>query len=131
MPYLVQLFQPRTRRFLKLNRMLGDGIGDLLSSQLLLENAIKHGLAEMLTPGVARIRARREEDSVRIDVEDSAGAFEPAGRDKDGLGLQIVEKRIQAVLGSASRLDIHCIPNELTRVTLRLPLLPAEAPWPH
>jgi two-component system, LytTR family, sensor kinase len=243
----VQLFEPRTRRFLKMNRMLGEGLGDLLSSQLLvaryqeqknllvmgelkllqaqvnphflfnslnaiaavlrkdpvrgrelvyhlsnyfrknlkrssalstleeelehirayleiekarfeglrveidvpaelrqvqvptftlqplLENAIKHGIAERLEgPGVARIRAREADGEVRIEVEDNAGAFDFDGRGKDGLGLQIVEKRLRTVLGPATGLDIHCVPNELTRITLRLPKAPPpEAPWPH
>lgn len=243
----VQLFEPRTRRFLKMNRMLGEGLGDLLSSQLLaaryqeqknllvlgelkllqaqvnphflfnslnaiaavvrkdpvrgrelvyhlsnyfrknlkrssavstleeelehvrayleiekarfeglqveidvpaalrqvqvptftlqplLENAIRHGIAERMEgPGVARIRAREVDGEVRIDVEDNAGAFDFDGRGKDGLGMQIVEKRLRTVLGPATGLDIHCVPNELTRITLRLPKAPApEAPWPH
>jgi two-component system LytT family sensor kinase len=99
--------------------------------QPLLENAIKHGISEMLTPGVAPIRAREEEGIVRIDVEDTAGAYEEQGRAKDGLGLQIVEKRILSVLGAGSRLEIFCVPNELTRVTIRMPLVPPESPWPH
>ena len=241
----VQLFEPRSRRFLKMNRMLGEGIGDLLSSQLLiaryqeqknllvlgelkllqaqvnphflfnslntisavirkdanrgrelvyhlsnyfrknlkrsspfstleeelehikayleiekarfeglvveievppallhvqvptftlqplLENAIKHGISDMLTPGIARIRAYEENGAVRIDVEDNAGAYEESGRSKDGLGLQIVEKRMRSVLGESSRLEIFCVPNELTRVTIRMPLSPPESPWPH
>jgi len=99
--------------------------------QPLLENAIKHGISEMLTPGVARIRAREEDGIVRIDVEDTAGAYEEKERAKDGLGLQIVEKRIRSVLGAGSRLEIFCLPNELTRVTIRMPLVPPESPWPH
>ena len=99
--------------------------------QPLLENAIRHGISEMLSPGVARIRATQEDGKVRIDVEDTAGTYEESGRAKDGLGLQIVEKRIRSVLGAGSRLEIFCIPNELTRVTIRMPLVPPESPWPH
>jgi two-component system LytT family sensor kinase len=99
--------------------------------QPLLENAIKHGIAELLSPGVARIRAREKDGQVQIDVEDNAGTFEPDGRAKDGLGLQIVEKRIRSVLGAAAGLDIHCEPNRLTRVTVRVPLAQPGQPWPH
>ena len=99
--------------------------------QPLLENAIKHGISEMLTPGIARIRAYEEDGAVRIDVEDNAGTYEESGRDKDGLGLQIVEKRLRSVAGATSRLEIHCVPNELTRITIRLPLQPQGSPWPH
>ena len=99
--------------------------------QPLLENAIKHGISEMLTPGVARIRASEEDGVVRIDVEDNAGAYEESERAKDGLGLQIVEKRLRSVVGAASRLEIYCVPNELTRITFRMPLNPLGSPWPH
>jgi len=99
--------------------------------QPLLENAIKHGISEMLTPGIARIRAYEEDGAVRIDVEDNAGTYEESGRAKDGLGLQIVEKRMRSVLGDRSRLEIHCVPNELTRVTIRMPLHQPDSPWPH
>jgi two-component system LytT family sensor kinase len=99
--------------------------------QPLMENAIKHGISEMLTPGTARIRAYVEDGAARIDVEDTAGAYEESGRASDGLGLQIVEKRIRSVLGESSRLEIYCIPNELTRVTIRMPLNPPGSPWPH
>jgi len=90
--------------------------------QPLLENAIKHGIAEMLTPGTARIRAALEAGAVRIDVEDNAGTYGERERSKDGLGLQIVEKRIQSVLGPGRRLEVFCIPNQLTRFTIRMPL---------
>ena len=90
--------------------------------QPLLENAIKHGIAEMLSPGTARIRARLEAGALRLDVEDTAGAYGERERSKDGLGLQIVEKRIQGLLGPGHRLEVFCQPNQLTRFTLRLPL---------
>jgi two-component system LytT family sensor kinase len=100
--------------------------------QPLLENAIKHGIAELLTPGIARIRVQQEDGMVRIDVEDTAGTYLEADRSKDGLGLQIVERRLQSVLGPGPRLEVVCVPNELTRFTIRLPLgapaAPAEAP---
>jgi two-component system LytT family sensor kinase len=99
--------------------------------QPLLENAIKHGISEMLTPGIARIRAYEEDGAVRIDVEDNAGTYEESERSKDGLGLQIVEKRMRSVLGERSRLEIFCVPNELTRITIRMPLHAPDSPWPH
>ena len=99
--------------------------------QPLLENAIKHGIAELLTPGTARIRVQQEDGMVRIDVEDTAGTYLERGRSrraKDGLGLQIVERRLQSVLGPGPRLEVLCVPNELTRFTIRLPLHAPEAP---
>lgn len=102
---------------------------DLLSVKLptftlqpLLENAIKHGIADKLEPGTARIRAYWEEGQARIDVEDDAGTFlEKRNLAPAGLGLSIVDKRIQNMLRSGSGLSIDCVPNELTRVSIRVP----------
>jgi len=55
-------------------------------------------------------------------VEDNAGTYGERQRSKDGLGLQIVERRLQSALGPDRRLEVFCQPNELTRFTLRLPL---------
>jgi two-component system LytT family sensor kinase len=99
--------------------------------QPLLENAIKHGIAEMLEPGVARIRVHEEQGEVRIDVEDNAGAYGRQDGTGTGLGLQIVERRLHSVLGAGAGLEVHCVPGELTRFTVRVPLGDREDPWPH
>ncbi len=90
--------------------------------QPLLENAIKHGISSMLTPGEVRIRAYPEGDALRIDVEDDAGTFDDSVKSEDGLGLQIVHKRIRSLFGPATGLNITCIPNKLTQMTIRVPL---------
>lgn len=90
--------------------------------QPLLENAIKHGIADKLEPGTARIRAYWEEGQARIDVEDDAGTFlEKKNLAPAGLGLSIVDKRIQNMLRNGSGLSIDCVPNELTRISIRVP----------
>ncbi len=90
--------------------------------QPLLENAIKHGIADKLEPGSARIHAFWEDGAARIDVEDDAGTyFERKEQKTDGLGLGIVEKRIRNLLKGDSGLTVACIPNELTRVSIRIP----------
>ncbi len=89
--------------------------------QPLVENAIKHGISEMLSPGIARIHIYRRDGSTRIDIEDNAGAYEEARPTGSGLGIKIVEKRIEGLLGRGARLNISCVPNELTRVSIRVP----------
>jgi two-component system, LytTR family, sensor kinase len=92
--------------------------------QPLVENAFKHGFSETLGPGRATIRVRRRDGAAVIEIEDSAGAWaEPAG--KTGLGMQIVDKRVKNLYGEAFGVSVSCVPNELTRVTVRLPA-PAE-----
>ncbi|HEY3272061.1 MAG TPA: sensor histidine kinase [Geothrix sp.] len=90
--------------------------------QPLLENAIKHGIADKLEPGTARIHAFWEDGAARIDVEDDAGTYlDSKDRHADGLGLGIVEKRIRSLLRGDSGITIACVPHELTRVSIRIP----------
>jgi two-component system LytT family sensor kinase len=95
--------------------------------QPLMENAIKHGISDMLTPGTARIRVYRQDGAARVDVEDDAGAFDERKRRGDGLGLRIVDKRIRNLLGERHGLTTSCVPNQLTRVSFTVPL-PVAAP---
>jgi len=89
--------------------------------QPLVENAFKHGLAQSLGPGTARIKARRLPPHALIEIEDDAGTYvEPVGG--DGLGMRIVDKRIKNLLGPEYGVAVSCVPGELTRVTVRIPL---------
>jgi len=90
--------------------------------QPLLENAIKHGIADKLEPGTARIHAFWEDGAARIDIEDDAGAYEEKRTlQPGGLGLSIVDKRIQNMLHDGSGISVFCAPNELTRISIRIP----------
>lgn len=94
--------------------------------QPLLENAIKHGVSEMMGRGTARIHAYRRGGVAVIDVEDDAGAWTEKGTG-DGLGMRIVERRLENLLGSGSSLSVSCVPRELTRVSIRLPIAEGQA----
>jgi two-component system LytT family sensor kinase len=88
--------------------------------QPLVENAFKHGVSSLLGEGRVSIRARQQDGAVLVEVEDNAGTWkEPAG--EAGLGMQIVDKRVKNLYGKDFGLAVECTPNELTRVTLRLP----------
>ena len=90
--------------------------------QPLIENAIKHGISEMLTPGRARIRVYRQNGVARIDVEDNAGAYDDHVRSADALGLKIVDRRIKGLVGDAYGVRVSCVPGELTRASVEVPL---------
>jgi len=89
--------------------------------QPLIENAIKHGIANMLEPGIAKIHAFRNEHTAIIEIEDNAGAYCENGNG-DGLGIRIVDRRLKLLLGLQYGARVTCVPNELTRVTIRIPL---------
>jgi two-component system LytT family sensor kinase len=96
--------------------------------QPLVENAFKHGFATSLAEGCATIRAYRRDGAVLVEIEDNAGAWVDAGdgglpgrSDGSGLGMQIVDKRLKNLHGAQFGLSVACVPQELTRVTVRLP----------
>jgi two-component system LytT family sensor kinase len=87
--------------------------------QPLIENAIKHGVSTMVAPGVIKLSAGLTNGSVCIDIEDNAGTC--GEWNANGLGMKIVEKRIKNLYGEKFGLDVHCVPNERTRVRIMLP----------
>ena len=94
--------------------------------QPLVENAFKHGMSHTMGQGTTRIRAARSNGWAIIDIEDSAGIYRAKETD-DGQGIKIVDKRLKGLFGGGSGVAISCIPHELTRATIKIPL---EAPAP-
>jgi len=89
--------------------------------QPLVENAIKHGISNMLGQGIAKIRAYRQDGFAIIEIEDNAGTYNEKRADH-GLGIKIVDKRIRFLMGSGSGTSVTCVPNEMTKVTIRMPM---------
>jgi two-component system LytT family sensor kinase len=89
--------------------------------QPLIENAIKHGIANMLEPGVAKIRAYKNDQAAIVEIEDNAGAYCQTVSG-DGLGIRIVDRRLKLLMGLQYGARVSCIPNEMTRVTIHIPL---------
>lgn len=89
--------------------------------QPLVENAIKHGISNLLAGGVVRIYSQVEESGFRIVVEDNAGSYTPPAEDHAGLGMQIVDKRLTNKFGRASALTIEVEPEQLTRMSFIIP----------
>jgi len=89
--------------------------------QPLVENAIKHGVAERLEGGTVRLFARRLADRLEIGLENPVDD-DVRARGGEGLGLDIVRRRLEA-LGdarlTAGRSD------GMYRVTLTLPAFEA------
>jgi len=87
--------------------------------QPLVENAIKHGLAESLDGGALRLEARREGGRLVLAVEnpvDAGGAARPG----EGVGLEIVRRRLAALGSDLARLEVRRTDGRF-RATLELP----------
>ena len=94
--------------------------------QPLVENAFKHGLSTLLGEGRTTIRAYRRDGTAFVEIEDNAGTWvEP--RERAGLGMQIVDKRVKNLYGEPFGVSVTCVPQEVTRVTVRLPAAEASA----
>jgi two-component system sensor histidine kinase AlgZ len=89
--------------------------------QPLVENAVKHGIASMVEGGAVRLAARLQDTALHITVENP---FDPEGAAarKNGMGLQIVKRRLQARYGDRADMVTNSGENRY-RVEI---LLPAE-----
>lgn len=100
--------------------------------QPLVENAVKHGVVSRTEGGTVRIAARRPAGRLEIVVENPFDPDAPARRGQ-GLGLEIVRRRIETLEPGEAGLDVSREGGRF-RVTLRLPAqegeadLPSEAP---
>lgn len=97
------------------------------SLQPIVENAIKYGISQMLDAGTIRISAQRQAGVLTIVVEDSAGLYRPTP-EGDGLGMNLVDRRIKIRYGAAYGIEVNCEPDCWTRVAIRLPVEEELAP---
>ncbi len=92
--------------------------------QPLVENAIKHGISDMLEGGKVKIYSQTHPLGREITVEDNAGSFEPPQDNHSGLGLEIVDKRLTNQFGRDSALKIACEKHQFTKMSFIIPLNP-------
>ncbi len=87
--------------------------------QPLVENAVTHGIAQMLEGGEIRIEAERRGDALRIAVQNPRDPDSP-GRKGAGIGLANVRRRLATLHGDAA--EVRVVPAaDVFRVELRLP----------
>jgi len=87
--------------------------------QPLVENAIRHGIANLPEGGVIRLAAHRRADAVSIVVENSFDPDSPSSL-KTGLGLENIRQRLNARYGGEARISIRT-DNNTFLVDLSLP----------
>ncbi len=91
------------------------------SLQPVVENAIKHGISQMLEPGCLTLSAGASAGRLLLEVSDNAGLYRPPA-DRSGLGMNIVDRRLKARYGEQYGVRVECEPGLLTRVIITLPL---------
>jgi two-component system LytT family sensor kinase len=75
----------------------------------------------MLEQGMTKIFAYRKDGLAFIEIEDNAGTYNDR-ETSDELGIKIVDRRLKNLFGGNFGTTVTCVPNELTRVTIRIPL---------
>jgi LytS/YehU family sensor histidine kinase len=93
--------------------------------QPLVENAVKHGIGQLIGPGLIRIRAVRAGSLLRIEVENDVDPDAAPARGT-GLGLENVRRRLAAAYGIDA--SAHWSRDaDIFRVELALPAETADA----
>jgi len=87
--------------------------------QPLVENAVKHGIADRVEGGTIRIEAHRRGEALVVEVENPRDPEAPPRRGH-GLGLDNVRARLDALDRRKTRVDVDRSPDRF-RVVLTLP----------
>jgi hypothetical protein len=93
-----------------------------LTLQPLVENAIRHGIANRARGGTLRIAAHVDGDQLEIVVGDDGSGGDPRVlASTEGVGLRNVRQRLLARYGGAARIDVTSAPQEGWLVRIRMP----------
>jgi two-component system, LytTR family, sensor histidine kinase AlgZ len=112
---------------LAFDRRIGPGATECVVPPLLLqplvENAVKHGVADRVDGGTIVVEATREGGQLRITVENPLDEEAPSRRGS-GMGLDNVRRRLDVYGAREARLDA-VRDGEMFRVTLTMPAVEA------
>ncbi len=114
-------FTDRLEVDIAIEETLLDKLLPTFTLQPLVENAIKHGISNLLDGGCVRIYSQAVQQGHRIVVEDNAGSYVAPAQDHSGLGLEIVDKRLTNQFGRIAALNIQVEPNQYTRMSFIIP----------
>jgi LytS/YehU family sensor histidine kinase len=91
--------------------------------QTLVENAIKHGIAQLPSGGLVRVSATVQSEMLVLEVENPR----PPARvrtSQEGVGLQNARDRLRLLFGARARLDLDLSQPSVTTARLRIPVNP-------
>ena len=88
--------------------------------QTVVENSIKHGIAELPQGGVLRINAEVREQALTIEVENPRPQS-PSRSPSQGVGLRNAAERLRLLFGAAAALDLDLSRPDLALARIRIP----------
>lgn len=93
-----------------------------LTVQVLVENAVKHGVTKKRGGGTVTVATRELPDCWQITVSDTGKGFDPAHYEEDGkahFGLRNVRERLRLMVGGT--LTVTSSPGQGTTAEIRIP----------
>jgi two-component system sensor histidine kinase AlgZ len=88
--------------------------------QTVVENAIKHGIAELPGGGVLRISACLHDNALHVEVRNPR-PMNPAPREQQGSGLYNAAERLRLLFGSRATLELDLSQSDLAIARIRVP----------
>ncbi len=120
----IEIEKVRMQGHLQINTQIDENLLHIriptFTLQPLVENAVKHGISNLLENGKIEIRAFRYNGHIRIDIEDNGGTYDEL-KDERGVGIQIVDKRIKNLVGNEYGIKIYSEPDIKTTASILLP----------
>ena len=93
--------------------------------QTLVENAVKHGISRVRTPGRIEVTASQQAGELTLEVRDTGPGIETFRRPSpsgESFGLRSVRDRLEGHFGTQASLDLFR-DNEQTIARIRMPLI--------
>jgi two-component system sensor histidine kinase AlgZ len=104
------------------------GLEDLgvppLALQTLVENSVKYAVTPSRTGATISVRARRENETLRLEVEDDGPGFELES-EPPGHGLALLRERLRMTCGVSSTLSVQRTTRH-TVVRIEIPAMPSR-----
>ena len=91
-----------------------------MAVQLLVENAIKHGIANLPQGGIINIKSSLENDTLIVEVINS-GQIRKC-EDSTGIGLKNASDRLKLLFGKLSDLKIENLDSNFVSAKFKIPL---------
>ncbi|MBQ1424270.1 MAG: sensor histidine kinase, partial [Lachnospiraceae bacterium] len=115
-----------------------DYLCNKITLQPIIENAIYHGINGLVDDGEIIISVRSDGDDIVMSVEDNGtgmseeqidAIMNKEHSDRAGIGIKNVNDRLKIYFGSAYGITIDSVPDEGTRVDIRMPKVREEAEY--